>query len=446
MWGDSDRSAADVTIDSRAVIAGSIFFALKGERADGHDFLEDAIRAGSTVLIVQRDDGLPQKSEHEGQLSVIIVKDTEIALQDLAAWYLSQFDVLKVGITGSTGKTTTKEMLTNILSEKYVTISNEGNYNNLIGLPLSAFKVDSATEAAVFEMGMDRLGEIHRLADIVRPDAAVITNIGMSHLERLGSRQNILTAKTEICDFMGVGNTLIINGDNDLLDGFAAPGGCKTLTVGYGETADIQITGSKDLGEKGMEFSLKKDQETGKFSVGCPGAHNVMNGSLAVAVSLNLGMDMEQAAKGLKKYTAADMRLHIVSSRGIKIIDDSYNASPDSMKAALDVLASIKGTRRIAILGDMFELGEEEKDLHRRVGEYASQKSINVILSVGKNAEQISLAAKEGGITAFHFNNKEMLKSVLPQWVRKGDVILVKGSRGMEMDEIAKHLEGIRTE
>ncbi len=442
-YGNGEAEVTGISIDSRELEPGMAFFALKGERVDGHDFLREALDAGCTVLIVERDDVLPFEPRFVS-VELIKVESTEKALQDLAAWYLSRFHVIKVGITGSTGKTTTKEMLFHMLSERYKTVRNLGNYNNLIGLPLSVFQVDCTTEAAVFEMGMDRLGEIHRLAEIVRPHAAVITNVGISHLERLGSRENILRAKAEISDFMGEEDTLIINADNDLISGHSFDGGYRILTVGEGTEAELRISEISDGGEKGIEFNLQKGEKKGSFRVGSPGIHNAMNGALAVAAALCFDVSMEQAAEGLAKMTATDKRLHISEAHGIKIIDDTYNASPDSMKAALNVLASVKGGRKIAILGDMFELGEMEEEYHRQIGEYASHKGINVVLSVGKNAEHISAAAKDGGIQAFHFPGRDMLKSVLPQWIRKGDVILVKGSRGMAMDEIVKHLEEIK--
>lgn len=441
IWGNPEAEVTGISIDSRTIDEGMAFFALKGERADGHDFLEDAIEAGCAALVVERGDNLPSNTACTSTSPLIKVKDTERALQDLAAYYLSLFNLRKIAITGSTGKTTTKEMLFHILSEKYKTVCNQGNYNNLIGLPLSVFQVDSSTEAAVFEMGMDRLGEIHRLAEIVRPQVAVITNIGISHLEKLESRENILKAKMEVCDFMGENDTLVINGDDPMLSQLQTGGVYNVFKVGTKANEELRISNLKDLGDRGIEFHLHSKKKNEKYRIGIPGLHNSLNAALAVAAGLSVGVDMEQAASGLAKVAAADKRLNILQIRGIKIIDDSYNASPDSMKAALDVLASVKGNRKIAIMGDMFELGKDEEKYHRQIGKYASQKGINVVLSVGKNAEHISFAAKEGGIQAFHFDNKDMLKSVLSQWIRKGDVILIKGSRGMAMDEIVKHLE-----
>ncbi len=440
LCGDPESLISAVAIDSRSAASGMVFFALKGERVDGHDYIPEAVKAGCTAIVAEREDTIKADLSGSRGPAIIKVSDSERALQDLASWYLTLFDLYKIGVTGSTGKTTTKEMLHGILSEKFKTVCNKGNFNNLIGLPLSVFEVDRTTEAAVFEMGMDRPGEIHRLAEIVRPDVAVITNIGISHLARLGSRENIFKAKTEICDFMHEDNTLVVNGDNDLLSAIPIDGGYRVLKVGSKEDADICICNTKDMGEKGISFRLSKGKEYADFKIGAPGLHNSMNAALAVGAALCIGMDMDKAVTGLGNFINTDKRLHIISTRGMKIIDDTYNASPDSMRAALDVLAGIKSPRKIAILGDMFELGEDEEKYHREVGEYASQKGIDVIISVGKNAEQISVAARESGTQAFHFESKDMLINVMSQWVRKGDAILVKGSRGMAMDEIAKQL------
>lgn len=440
--GDMDIQVKDISIDSRKIDAGTAFFSLKGERADGHDFISDAIKKGAVAIITEREDILPE--DHKGEPLFIKVKSSERALSDLAAWYIGQFKIHKVAVTGSTGKTTTKEMLYNIFSKKYVTVCNQGNFNNLIGLPLSVFQVDRTTEAAIFEMGMDRFGEIQRLAEIIKPHAAIITNIGLSHLEGLGSQENILKAKMEISHFMDGRNTLIVNGDDALLSQIKEDKKYRLMKVGKGGSADLRIRNIKNLGEKGTEFTLETDIEKVSFHIGAPGLHNVMNGSLAAAAALSLGIKMEDAASGLEEFEGSHMRLNIISAGGFKIIDDTYNASPDSMKAAIDVLDSLKSNRKIAILGDMFELGKDEEKYHRDIGEYASQKGIDVVISVGKNARHISLSAKGDKTEAFHFDEKDMLINVLAQWIRKGDAILIKGSRGMAMDEISEQLKLIK--
>ncbi len=439
--GDPNAVAAGVCIDSRKAERGQVFFALAGQRVDGHAYLEDAVMAGCSVLVVSNMDATVSAFAENRGVVVIRVDNTEIALQDLAKYYLSLFPIRKIAVTGSTGKTTTKEMLYRILTEKYQTVRNLDNYNNLIGMPLSVFDIAEGTEAAVFEMGMDRPGEIHRLCDIVRPDIALITNIGLSHIEHLGSRENILKAKMEITDYFTEKNTLIINIDNDMLAALTPVRNYCTLTVGKTVGAYIRIEGLKDNGEDGIEFTLSAAGQSREFHLGLPGLHNASNAALAVAAALELGLSMEEAAHGLEKMSDSDKRLHITEKNGIKVIDDTYNASPDSMRAAIDVLSGIRGNRRIAILGDMFELGENEAEYHFQIGEYASHAGINVVISVGKNARFIADGARNGETKAVHFETKDLLLVVLAQWIRPGDVVLVKGSRGMAMEKIVAQLE-----
>lgn len=439
--GNQEVGITGVSIDSRTAASGMVFFALKGERFDGHDFLEQAIEAGCCALVISK--ALKSVLTLAGNkgVAVIKVKDTLDALQDFAAYYLSLFPINKIGVTGSTGKTTTKEMLYRILSEKYITVRNEGNFNNNIGLPLSVFQIDDTTETAVFEMGMDRPGEIHRLAEILRPQIGIITNVGLSHIQNLGSRENILKAKMEIADFFGEKDVLIINLDNDMLSKVSYDNSYRILSVGSSDKASFHISQIVGSGEEGIRFTLTTEGDTQEFHLGIPGMHNGTNAALAVAAARCLGVSFKEAAKGLAKLSDTDKRMHIIETRGIKIIDDTYNASPDSMKAAIDVLVDMHGGRKIAILGDMFELGEEEVAYHFQIGEYTSHAGIDMVISVGKNAKYISEGARKEGAKAIHFEAKDLLKGVLDQWIRQGDVILVKGSRGMAMEEIVQLLE-----
>ena len=430
-----------VCIDSRKAESGRLFFAIPGKRVDGHDYLENAILAGCAALVVTRGEASALALAESRGIAVIQVKNTETALQDFAKYYLSLFQVRKIGVTGSTGKTTTKEMLYRILTVKFQTARNLVNYNNLIGLPLSVFEVGEGTEAVVLEMGMDRPGEIHALADIVRPDIGIITNIGLSHIEHLGTRENILKAKMEITDFFSAKNVLVLNTDNDLLATVEAESRFRLVSTGKKEEAVLRIENVRDLGEEGIEFRLTGFGQTNVFRLGLPGIHNASNAALAVAAAMELGITMEEAAQGLSKLSDADKRLHITEKNGIKVIDDTYNASPDSMRAAIDVLSGLKGKRRIAILGDMYELGDKEKEYHFQIGEYASQAGIHVVISVGKNAGYIAEGARKGGTRAVHFETKDLLLVVLAQWIREGDVVLVKGSRGMAMEKIVAQLE-----
>lgn len=434
--GDAESLITGVSTDSRTIGHGKIFFALKGERFDGHDYLENAIESGCSAAVISKEPGSVIALARNKGVAVIKTENTLTALQDFAAYYISLFNIYKIGVTGSTGKTTTKEMLYWILSEKYKTIRNLGNFNNEIGLPLSIFNIEESTEAAIFEMGMDHPGEIHRLAEIVRPNAAVITNIGLSHIKHLGSRENILKAKMEITDFFKTGDVLVVNNDNDMLSSALYKGGYSVIRVGRNKAAEVRITGEKDNGEGGIEFDLIKNSVSYRYRIGTPGMHNASNAALAVAVSACFGISPEQAAEGLSKLPYTDKRLHIEEINGIKIIDDTYNASPDSMRAAINVLVSFQEKRKIAILGDMFELGDKEEEYHFEVGEYASHAGVDVVISVGKNAGHISLGARSCGTKAIHFETKDLLKGVLAQWIRVGDAVLVKGSRGMAMDEI----------
>lgn len=449
--GNALAKVRGVFIDSRLVEADGAFFALKGERVDGHDYIGQAVEKACSTIVVEK---IPKNLAKD--VVCIQVENTETALGDLASYYLGKFPIKKIGVTGSTGKTTTKEMLFHIVSGEYEALCNEGNFNNLIGLPLTVFRLDSSTEVAIFEMGMDRLGEIHRMAEIVKPHIALVTNVGLSHLEKLKSRENIQKAKGEIRDFLGPDDVLILNGEDEMMKSWAGETGGKAqykiLTVGTGEDAKVRISGIEDQGQAGIAFSYSyadmggsenmEVQESVRLTV--PGVHNVMNAAMALTGALELGMDIREAVRALEDFQTGDMRLNIIDCGDFKIIDDTYNASPDSVKAAIDVLMSVEGKRKIAILGDMFELGSGSAEYHREIGDYAFQKSVDMVLSVGENAREIVNAAKKNSMNAVHFHNKEMLIKVLSQWIRKGDLVLVKGSRGMAMEEIVKAIEAIK--
>lgn len=437
-----DRMVSSVAVDSRKVTEGSLFVALPGERVDGHDFLKAAMDSGCTAALVsKKPEGVLAEALQKG-MALIRVTDTEKALMALAAWYLQQFDIIKVGVTGSVGKTSTKEMVYRILSQKYKTIRNLGNFNNNIGLPLTVFNVEEDTEAAVFEMGMDRLGEIHGLAEIVHPDVGIITTVGISHLERLGSRENIRKAKLEIVDFMDAGCTLIVNGDNDMLASAVYEGPYHVMDIGLsGET--LKLSAVTDRGTDGVDFTLSSDEDSWNFHVPLPGAHNAHNAALAIAAGFCFEITPEEAAAGLETLTETEKRLRVLELSGRTVIDDTYNASPESMKAGIDTLMALPAGKKIAILGDMFELGEKEQEYHKEVGEYAFQKGVDVVLSVGQNARFISEGFKAcgGSAESCHYNTKEDLAKHLNAHLSGSDRILVKGSRGMAMEQVVELLK-----
>jgi len=438
--GNMKDIATGVSTDSRKVTENEIFFPLIGEQHDAHDYIPQAVERGCRTIVVSKMVGIPQSPFNT--LNLIMVEDTTKALQDLASYYLSLVPIKKIGVTGSTGKTTTKEMLYWIFSEKYKTMRNLGNFNNHIGLPLTIFNLEKDTEVGIFEMGMSEFGEIDLLAKLVRPDIGIITNIGISHIENLGSRENILKAKLEITNYFEPGNILIVNEDYELLSRDDVSGDYRLVTVGETGRSSFILSDIRDFGEEGIEFNVEHENEIQRFHLDVPGRHNAYNGILAVAAGVSCGISMREAAEGLKKLVITDKRLSIKGKNGMKIIDDTYNASPDSMIAAIDVLVATRGFRKIAILADMFELGENSSRFHFEVGQYAAQNKVDKLIAVGKNARFIAEGALPvlGENNVVYYETKELLMSDIGSMISSGDVILVKGSRGMAMDQVVKKI------
>lgn len=440
--GGIDETVNNVSIDSRKTVSGDVFFAIIGENHDAHKFLEQVFSSGCKVAVVSNEEAALKAASDFDLVSLILVPDTVKAMQKLAAWYLNSLDIKKVGVTGSTGKTTTKDMVYYICSEKYITGKTAGNFNNEIGLPLTVFGLPQDAAAAVFEMGMSDIGEIDLLADIVRPNVGIITNIGISHIERLGSREGILRAKLEITNYLGEEDALVINEGGDLLNKDSAKGNYKLITTGTNGKSTYIISDILDNGENGMDFTLEYDKKIQRFHVPIPGLHNVTNASLAIAACSFIGVSMAEAARGLEKLELTDKRLSIKGKNGIKVIDDTYNASPDSMKAAIDVLISTSGVRRVAILGDMFELGIDSGKYHKEIGRYAALKGADLVIAVGNNAEMIAEGSREviGEEGTLYFKDKEEFMGIIKEIISLGDVVLVKGSRGMKMETIVKKI------
>ena len=437
--GCSSVQVSGVSTDTRKITDNEVFFALKGEKTDGHDYINKAYEAGCRAAVVSRKingcDGMAQ----------ILVEDTLKALQDLAKYYLQGFDKLfKVGVTGSTGKTSTKELLFWSLSGKYKTAKNMGNFNNHIGMPLTALSVESDHQAAIFEMGMGHFGEVDLLADIARPDMALITNIGVSHIADLGSRENILKAKMEITNYFDEGSKLIINYDNDLLSSENWDDKkYKVIKVGSSQECDYIINKITDRSEEGVDLILQVGEKEYGFRIPIPGVHNGHNGAMAVAAAAEAGVELSLVADTISKCQHTDKRLVICnSSHGVKVIDDTYNASPDSMRAGIDVLLSVEGNRKIAILGDMLGMGQDTEKYHREVGEYAGLKKLDMVLSVGQDSRFISDSASEyiGSEKARHYGSREELIAELDDLIKPGDAVLIKASRAIGMEMIAEYL------
>ncbi|EJP6471160.1 UDP-N-acetylmuramoyl-tripeptide--D-alanyl-D-alanine ligase [Clostridium botulinum] len=428
-----------VSTDTRKIKKGDIFIALKGENFNGNNFVETAIEKGADLCIVSE---LGFDKEKINKSSYIVkVENTNKALLDLAKYYKSKLGIKVVAITGSTGKTSTKDLVAAVLSEKHKVFKTEGNFNNEIGLPLMIFKLDKSYDIAVLEMGMNHFNEIHNMAEAAKPDIAIITNIGISHIENLGSRENILKAKLEITDFFDKDNALIINGDNDLLSDFESD---KYKVYKIGTENKFDFNGQNlILEEESIEFDILEQGKIAykNFKVNVPGKHNVLNSLTAIACAKILDMDYKNIQNGIKNLKATSMRLDIIRENGFTIINDCYNASPDSMKAAIDVMKNINGKRTIALLGSMMELGNESYKAHREVSEYAKEKEIDLLFSIGEFNEAYREGFEEVNKDNYKsfLNNKEAAKYI-KNIIRDDDVILVKASRTMRLEEIVEEL------
>ncbi len=424
-----DREITNVTLDSREVNEGSLFIAVKGDRFDAHDFVRDVLAKGAAAAVCERtiDGAEPGR--------VIYVKDTRLALLALAKYYRVKFDIPVVGLTGSVGKTTTKEMVAAVLSQKFKTLATQGNFNNEIGLPKMCFKLDSSYEAAVFEMGMSGFGEISRLTDTARPTVGIITNIGVSHIEMLGSREGILKAKMEILEGMSPSAPLIINGDNDLL-----PQGVKGIpnpVVVCGISCKEADCRAENIRQSQESMCFTINFRGSRYPVELPavGMHNVYNACIAFACGMLLGVTPEQAVKGLSEYVPTGMRQKIVRRGGITVIEDCYNASPDSIKASLRVLRDLDCSRRIAVLGDMKELGSYSRTAHLQCGAAAAENGIDVLLAYGPESQGYVDGADGKIPTVLHFDDKQELALKLCSMLQEGDAVLFKASRAMKLEE-----------
>jgi len=424
------QNVLGVSIDSRTVGKGFLFIPIRGERFDGHDFIETAYRAGALCCLSEK--------PIEGGVPYILVPSTQDAFQMIAAYYRSLFPIPAVAISGSVGKTTTKELVAGVLSQKYRVLKNEGNLNNQTGVPLTILRLERSHEAAVIEMGMNHFGEIRSLARIVRPNVCVLTNIGEAHIEFLGSKEGILNAKTEMLEFMEPGGHIVVNGDDPLLAQLASRY-ANVITVGMGKNNLVRAENLVDMGFGGTRFTVNDEGKTIFLHIPCPGSHMVMNALTALAVGRLLGVDEEQIQAGIANFKPTSGRMDIVEAGSITVINDAYNANPTSMAASLGILAKAAG-RKVCILGDMLELGVGEAQYHHDIGQYAAELGIDCILCVGRLAENICEGARAKGADAQHFPDKELLIGALPSLIQPKDTVLVKASHGMRLDTVADWL------
>ena len=438
--GDSSLLSKEITgvaIDSRKVEPGFLFVPIKGAKVDGHTFIPQVMEKGALVTLTE---------QNPSQLSCpcIHVESCEKALRDIAAFYRTAMNVKVVGITGSVGKTSTKETIASVLSQKYHVLKTEGNYNNGIGLPLTIFNLTKEHEVAVLEMGIDHFGEMHELAAVSQPDICVITNIGLAHIENLGSRDGVMKAKTEVFDHLKPNATVILNGDDDKLVTIESVHGKAPVRFGLASSNDAYVDDMEDLGLRGTRCTLNLPIGKVNVHIPIPGGHMVYNALAGACAGIALGLTLDEIKTGIESMKTISGRVNLIETDSFLIIDDCYNANPVSMKGSLDILTAAEG-RTVAVMGDMFELGPKEKELHYNTGTYAAQREINVICCIGGLSKHTYDGAKAfaRNSTVLYFETKQEFLDKLPNVVKKGDTILVKASHGMEFPEIVDALKAM---
>ena len=421
-------------IDTRKIEKDNVYLAIKGANFNGNDFAIKALEAGASIVIVDELNFNLNDIKENG--NVIKVKNTREALLNLAKFYREKLGLKVIGVTGSTGKTSTKDLIAALLSAKYRVFKTKGNFNNDIGLPLMILELTSDIDVAVLEMGMSSLGEIELLAKVAKPDIGVITNVGLSHIENLKTQENILKAKMEITAFFGKDNVLIVNGEDELLKNISSDV-FKVKKIGYNHEYDVYAS-NIILREEETEFLAHAFGEEAVFNLPMAGKHNVLNTMLAIEVSKSLNVSFEDMVRGVENLEATSMRLQVIKKQGLTIINDCYNASPDSMRSSLDVLSAYKNNRKIAILGDMYELGDESEKSHFEVGRYAKDK-VDTLIVIGKYIKNFKDGFNNDNIIMY--NTKEECIKELENIIKLDDVVLVKASRGVKLEDVVKKLE-----
>ncbi len=438
---DLSKEATGVVIDSRLIEEGAVFVATKGERVDGHTFIDQVFENGALAVICEK---LPRNPAGP----CIVVEDSFIAIKKLAKYYRNQMNLKIVGIVGSVGKTSTKEIVASVLSAHYEVLRTEGNFNNEVGVPLTIFKIRDAHEVAVVEMGISDFGEMGRLGEIVRPDIVVFTNIGPCHLENLGDLDGVFKAKTEIIDWINPDGVIVVNGQDEKLSVIDRKMTKGRRVIKYGKESkrdDVYASNIENLGLDGSGFVANfPDGSHYDMSVPLPGYHMVDNAIAAAAVGFLMGENLEEIRRGMSTVEAMTGRGHIIHGEKYTIVDDCYNANPKSMCAAIDTLGYAL-SRKVAILGDMFELGEESDKLHGEIGDYAASHGVDSLIFVGSNAKFMYERARvHEGVEIRYYPNRELLLAALADTTKEilkpGDTILVKASHSMGFSEVVEYL------
>lgn len=430
-----------ISTDTRTIKKGELFIPLAGENFDGHDYISLALEKGAGSFLTSKK---PSKKLKKGVVA-IAVQDTLAAYQELARNYLDQFKIPVVAITGSNGKTTTKDITAHVLGKKFSVLATEKNFNNEVGVPQTIMKLDSSKDALLIEMAMRGVGQIKALACIAPPDVAVITNIGESHFELLGSYEAIANAKCEILEKLNPRGFAVLNSDDRWFSFCAEQSPARIVTFGINKPADVRLIRSEDLGLEGYNLHVALEGEVHNFRLPLLGVHNIYNALAAIAVGLCLRMRIDEIRAGLETVIPSEKRMEVLSAPGgWTILNDTYNASPSSTRSALEILASLQAKgRKIAVLGDMLELGEIADESHKSIGAYARESGVKILYTLGELGREIAEGAGFGGVnngSIKHWEKKSELCNDLKGRLGPGDLVLVKGSRRMKMEEISQAL------
>jgi UDP-N-acetylmuramoyl-tripeptide--D-alanyl-D-alanine ligase len=444
LQGDKEKLIEEIVIDSREVKDNYLFIAIIGDNQDGHLYLTDAVKNGASAVIVDRkiEDKFLQKSD----TAILKVEDTTRALQEIAHNYRKSFAELKViAVTGSAGKTTTKDLIYSVLKQKYSCLKTEGNYNNHIGLPLTLMRLNSKIQFAVLEMGMSALGEIKLLAEIAEPDIGIVTNVAEAHLEQLGSLENIARAKKELIDQLKATDKAILNFDNSYTKKMGKETAAEVVYFGFENGADLQtLEYNFDSRKEILNFKIEYDSNVNLFKFNKAGKHNIYNAMVAIILGLEYNLSFSEIQQGLYQTEFSSNRMDFIElKQGVRIINDSYNANPLAVKAALDVLMAHQSERKIAVLASMLELGAQSQAKHREIGFYAAEQGLDLLVTIGPEGREIAAGAETEmnakKIISFD-NNKECIEFLRAE-IKDGDLILIKGSRANHLEEIAAALK-----
>ena len=437
--GDQSFQVKGISIESRSIKKGDLFIAIKGDNFDGHDFIGNAIKNGVSGIILSR-----LSSDTQNSASVIIkVSNTLKALQNLAKYYRGKFDIPIIGITGSNGKTTVKDMTESILSQKLRITGTIGNYNNQVGVPLTVFRLSKDSEAGIFEAGISSYAEMKNLGKIICPDIAVITNINMAHMQYFKTVKNLVNAKAKLLDFVPKEGTVILNADDKYFSFLKASAKCRVISFGIKNKADVM---AKDISllSTGTKFLLN---DAVKITLPIPGIHNVYNALAATGVSLQFCEDLNLVRDGLRNFKPPGMRMQTIKVKDIAVINDAYNANPASTRAALEVLGNINSKgRKVFVFGNMLELGDCEVSEHKKIGELVAESQIDIFITIGKLAGLSAVTAEENGLNGnkiFSFKNTEEVEEKLLSILESNDTLLLKGSRAMHVENILEILKGL---